>query len=53
MLAPLDEAPDSQPELTELARALPAEHLDPRSPEERFRGWLRTAQELEVLRVTG
>ena len=44
---------DSQPELTELARNVPAEHLDPRSPEERFRGWLRTAQELEVLKVTG
>jgi len=44
---------DSQPELTELARRLPLEQVDPRSPEERFRGWLRAAQEYEVVKVTG
>lgn len=44
---------DSQPELTALARRVPVENLDVRSPEERFRGWLRTAQELEVVKVTG
>jgi phospholipase C len=44
---------DSQPELTELARRLPVEHVDLRSPEERFRGWLRAAEEYEVVKVSG
>jgi phospholipase C len=44
---------DSQPELTELARRVPVEHVDARSAEERFRGWLRAAQELEVVKVVG
>ena len=44
---------DSQPELTELARRVPIEQVDRRSPEERFQGWLRSAQEFEVVKVTG
>ncbi|HVE82346.1 MAG TPA: alkaline phosphatase family protein [Myxococcales bacterium] len=44
---------DSQPELTRLAREIPVEHLDPRPAMERFRGWLRAAEEFEVVRVTG
>jgi hypothetical protein len=36
-----------------LARAggLPAHHLDPRAPAERFAAWLRHAQALEAVRV--
>ncbi|HEY8210480.1 MAG TPA: alkaline phosphatase family protein [Myxococcaceae bacterium] len=44
---------DSQPELTRLARQVPLEHVDLRTPQERFEGWLRAAQHFEVLKVTG
>jgi phospholipase C len=45
----------SQPEMERLARrgGLPAHHLDPRTPHERVRSWLRHAQELEAVRVVG
>jgi phospholipase C len=47
--------PTSQPELEALARAggVPAHHVDPRTPGERLRGWLRHAQALEAVRVIG
>jgi phospholipase C len=43
----------SQPEMERLARrgGVPAHHLDPRTPHERVRSWLRHAQDLEAVRV--
>ncbi len=47
--------PSHQPEMDALALAggLPAHHLDPRAPDERFAAWLRHAQGLEAVRVIG
>src|SRR6185295_1244408 len=42
---------DSQPELTQLARQVPLEHVDLRTPQERFEGWLRAAQHFEILKM--
>jgi phospholipase C len=46
---------NTQPEIVRLARGggVPREHVDARAPLDRVRSWLRHAQELEAVRVSG